>query len=309
MNGSSEPIMVSIRCLVYNHEPYLRQCLEGLVMQKTNFPFEVIVHDDVSTDNSVAIIKEYHSKYPHIIKPIFEEENLYSRHDWSLDRVVDSFTRGKYVATCEGDDYWIDPNKLQMQVDFMESHPDYALCFTSFKRSDGIKHRQHSYPDTDYEKYLIEGENVIGTLTTMYRKSIYDNLSKDYLSTTWKLGDLPLWIELSHAGKVKYIDKTTAIYRILPNSASHSTNIESEITFIENVQEVKQFYNCKYGCKYKVIPPFAKKMKAAYMHNDKKKANIIAKESICTGYLDCKLVVFYFGTIIPGLRKIINLYY
>lgn len=122
--------LVTIRCLVYNHEPYLRQCLDGFVMQKTNFPFEAIVHDDASTDRSAEIIREYAEKYPDIIKPIFETENQYSKRNGSIRRIMNEHTRGKYVALCEGDDYWIDPYKLQKQVDFLETHPDYGLVYT-----------------------------------------------------------------------------------------------------------------------------------------------------------------------------------
>lgn len=98
-------ILVSIQCLVYNHEPYLRQCLDGLVMQKTNFKFEAIVHDDCSTDNSASIIREYAEKYPEIIKPIYETENQYSKHNGDLDRIMNSACKGKYIAFCEGDDF------------------------------------------------------------------------------------------------------------------------------------------------------------------------------------------------------------
>ena len=121
----TRPVIVSIRCTVYNHELYLRDCLEGFVMQKTSFRFEAIVHDDASTDRSAAIIKEYAEKYPDIIKPIYETENQYSKHDGSLGRIMTEACRGKYIAFCEGDDYWIDPLKLQKQVDFLEYNTDY----------------------------------------------------------------------------------------------------------------------------------------------------------------------------------------
>lgn len=128
-----EPL-VSIRCMVYNHEPFLRQCLDGFVMQQTTFPFEAIVHDDASTDGSADIIREYAEKYPDIIKPIFETENQYSKHDGSLVRIIDAAMHpaSKYIATCEGDDYWTDPNKLQLQVDFLESHHDYYMTCHAF---------------------------------------------------------------------------------------------------------------------------------------------------------------------------------
>ena len=128
MKDDTRPLMVTIRCLTYNHEPYIRQCLEGFVMQKTNFRFEAIVHDDASTDGTAMIVKEYAEKYPDIIKPIFETENQYSKHDGSLRRIMNAHIHGKYVALCEGDDYWIDPWKLQKQVDLLENNPNISLC-------------------------------------------------------------------------------------------------------------------------------------------------------------------------------------
>lgn len=129
----NDELMVSIRCLAYNHEPYIRQCLEGFIMQKTNFRFEAVVHDDASTDGTVAIIREYAEKYPNIIKPIYETQNQYSKHDGSLGRIMSAACTGKYIAMCEGDDYWIDPYKLQKQVDFLETHLDYSMSHTSFR--------------------------------------------------------------------------------------------------------------------------------------------------------------------------------
>ena len=127
----SEQIMVSILCNVYNHGKYLRDALEGFVMQQTTFPFEVLVHDDASPDNSAEIIREYEEKYPEIIKPIYQTENQYSKgvrinEVFHLPRI-----KGKYVAACEGDDYWTDPLKLQKQYDFMEANPDYSMCVCS----------------------------------------------------------------------------------------------------------------------------------------------------------------------------------
>ena len=126
---NTETPLVSIRCITYNQESYIAQALDGFLMQKTTFPFEVIVHDDASTDKTSIIIREYESKFPKIIKPIYETENLYSKHDGSLGRIVNDACKGKYIAICEGYDYWIDSNKLQLQVDFLETHKNYSMCF------------------------------------------------------------------------------------------------------------------------------------------------------------------------------------
>ena len=147
--------LVAIHCFVYNHEPYLRDCFEGFVMQQTNFPFVAIVHDDASTDGSAAIIREYEEKYPHIFKPIYETENQYSKRDGSLDRIMDEAidaTGAKYVAMCEGDDYWTDPLKLQKQVDFMEANLEYVLCCHRYK----IYNQNDGMWDKDYVHQLFE---------------------------------------------------------------------------------------------------------------------------------------------------------
>ena len=127
-----EPV-VSICCLVYNHEPFLRECFEGFVMQKTTFPIEILVHDDASTDHSADIIREYTAKYPDLFKPIYQTENQYSKGVKVSATFQFPRAKGKYIALCEGDDYWTDPYKLQKQVDFLESHPEYVMCSHRYK--------------------------------------------------------------------------------------------------------------------------------------------------------------------------------
>ncbi len=127
---------VTVVCLSYNMEKYIRQTLDGFVMQKVNFPLEVIVHDDASTDGSADIIREYADKYPDLIKPILQTENQYSKNILMTKTFVYPIAKGKYIATCEGDDYWTDPDKLQKQYDFLEAHPDYSFCAHAARRID-----------------------------------------------------------------------------------------------------------------------------------------------------------------------------
>jgi len=127
----SSSVEVSISCLTYNHEKYIRQTLEGFVKQKTNFRFEVLIHDDASTDGTQEIIKEYQLKYPDIIKPIFQKENQYEKRVQISKTYNYSRALGKYIALCEGDDYWTDENKLQMQYDALEN--DKSCSFSVHK--------------------------------------------------------------------------------------------------------------------------------------------------------------------------------
>jgi len=121
-------------CLAYNHEKYIRQCLDGFVMQETNFPFEIIVHEDASTDSTASIIREYEANYPNLFHPIYQTENQYSKKDGSVTRFALGAVRGKYIAMCEGDDYWTDPQKLQKQFDAMELDTSLSFCSHNFRR-------------------------------------------------------------------------------------------------------------------------------------------------------------------------------
>lgn len=218
-------IIVTIRSLVYNHEPYIRQCLDGFVMQKTNFRFEAIVHDDASTDGTADIIREYAEKYPDIIKPILETENQYSKHDGSLARIMNEHTHGKYVALCEGDDYWTDPYKLQKQVDFLESHPDYSLCFHNaivhYENSNEADHIFSDFKEGDIERRDLISNWIAPTASFVFRKDIlYSDLySKVKTSNKLVYGDLPLIITASYIGKIYGFDRIMSVYRKQPQGA------------------------------------------------------------------------------------------
>ena len=118
-------IQVTVLCITYSHEPYIRNTLDHFVNQRVNFSYEILIHDDASTDGTADIIREYAEKYPDIFVPILQTENQYSQGVPIVARLYPK-ARGKYVAICEGDDYWPDLDKLQKQYDFLESHPDYS---------------------------------------------------------------------------------------------------------------------------------------------------------------------------------------
>jgi glycosyltransferase involved in cell wall biosynthesis len=224
-----DEIKVTIQCLVYNQDPYLKQCLDGFVMQKTNFKFEAIVHDDTSTDRSADIIRQYAEKYPDIIKPILETENQYSKHDGSLLRIMREHTCGKYVAFCEGDDYWIDPYKLQKQVDFLETHSNYSMIHTAFKCVDehSTEIQRDSQRNIDYLNFyescmnqsysglqffhLLFKDNYILTCTVMMRKEIIDSFLDYYF-------DYGYFLVAARLGLIAYLPDITACYRRTPNS-------------------------------------------------------------------------------------------
>ena len=212
---------VAIKCLVYNHEPYLRECLEGFVMQQTDFPFVAIVHDDASTDHSADIIREYAAKYPDIIHPIYETENQYSKKNGSLTKIMDTAlaaTGAPYIALCEGDDYWTDPKKLQKQVDFLESHPEYSMCFSNAKVIGGTNEEVHMYDflqNRDYQAIDILKKWTIPTCTVLYRRGVRLVPNKSIV-----FGDIYLFLQLAQQGKVRCQNEEMACYRRHPGSAS-----------------------------------------------------------------------------------------
>lgn len=226
------PIVV-IRCTVYNHEPYLRDCLEGFVMQQTNFPFVAIVHDDASTDNSAAIIREYEEKYPDIIKPIYEKENQWRKG--TLTKVMNTAieaTGAKYVAMCEGDDYWTDPLKLQKQVDILEADESLMLCCTNCSVVDNHSVeiqavRGGVVRDDIAGRYnlrdFFRDNHQYPTLSIVYRRTHVEEIGEKYARTRNAfLGDWTLWICLLIYGDAYFLNEVTCAYRINPTSVTHS---------------------------------------------------------------------------------------
>ncbi|NLN98858.1 MAG: glycosyltransferase [Bacteroidales bacterium] len=225
MNKTSQQPLVSIQCLVYNHEPYLRQCLDGFVMQKANFKFEAIVHDDVSTDRSAEIIREYAEKYPDIIKPIFEKENQFSKGFDKLSSIMNAAGKGKYIALCEGDDYWTDPLKLQKQVDFMEAHPDYAMCFSdavvTWEDDKGIIPRSGFFnvETREYTGQDLLRNWVVPTASVLYRNYYQEGLSPP-TDKRFIYADIVTFLWLASLGKVWCDAEKRVVYRRHPGSVS-----------------------------------------------------------------------------------------
>jgi glycosyltransferase involved in cell wall biosynthesis len=212
-------ILVSISCLTYNHENYIKDAIEGFLMQKGNFDIEVLIHDDASTDNTTEIIKEYQNKYPDIIKPFMQAENQLSKGVKRLgNRYNNTRAKGKYIALCEGDDYWTDPNKLQKQIDFMENNKEYSMCYHTAAVVDVEKNSLNKLikPFNDdgevpIEVFILRGGGSFQTASVMYRKELMDNPPKWYFESP--VGDVPQALILATKGKIMFLDETMSAYR------------------------------------------------------------------------------------------------
>lgn len=247
-------IIVSVKTITYNHEPYIRQCLEGILNQITNFKFELILGDDCSTDGTREICQEYADKYPDIINFITSDSNVGAIIN--SKRTLDA-CRGKYIAFCEGDDYWTDPYKLQKQVDYLEANSDYGLvhsAYSSFIQKKEIlkEPRFREIPTGDIFCTLLKGLNSISTLTVLVRSDILikaKGLISGDINESWCMGDLPLWIGVAKYSKIGYINENTSVYRILGESASHSKSNEKIINFYKSGFEIRRWFCNKFDIK------------------------------------------------------------
>jgi len=247
--------LVSISCITYNHENFIRDAIEGFLMQKTTFPVEILIHDDASTDKTASIVREYEEKYPHLIKPIYQTENQYSKRDGSIGRIQRERACGKYYATCEGDDYWTDSLKLQKQVDFLESNSDFfgtahacKIEYISQYRNKIVIHRGKSEIDLGY---YLTSNIFITTASLLYRTKVVEN----YPEWTRGLfaGDFVLKYLILTNGKIKYFDEVMSVYnKGVPGSWSKQLISQKRIDkeFLDNLfvlQKISELTDYKYS--------------------------------------------------------------
>jgi glycosyltransferase involved in cell wall biosynthesis len=208
---------VSIVNNTYNQEKFIIDALESFLMQETTFPVEILVHDDASTDRTAEIVKEYELKYPGLVLPIYQKENQYSKNVKPTQNFQIPRARGKYIAICEGDDYWTDPLKLQKQVELMERHPPASLCVSLneqlVKNTKEIK-RDKPYYGIDYPMItkLEDLNQYFHTSTYLIRKSIYSSLANKYPNLI--MGDTSLRYLLISKGPFVVLNDYVSVYRI-----------------------------------------------------------------------------------------------
>ncbi len=230
MITSTRKMMVSIIVLSYNHEKFICQALESILMQKVNFNYEILVGDDASTDRTQNILKEYEERYPEKFRVFYRKDNLGATKN-SYELLTNA--KGKYLATCEGDDFWTDPNKLQLQVDFLESHPEYIGCTHKFtivdennklvknQKLNWIKHKKiFSIKDFD-------GIRLPGQTATFVRKNIFLNPQHDY-SIFYKanpmIGDRTMILFYLLQGDIFCLPRNMSCYRQISENKENITN-------------------------------------------------------------------------------------
>ena len=250
--GDVEKPVVSICSITYNHERYIEEAIDSFLMQETNFPFEILIDEDFSTDNTAKKIKPYIEKYPQIIKANLRKKNIGAMANFlaSMKRA-----QGKYIALCEGDDYWTDTNKLQKQVDFLEKNLDYGLVCTDMVKyiqkdktfiDSNIIPLGQSYPTTMtakgyvYEELMI-GKSQIWTLTVCFRNSLLDDMPILDSAKVFT-GDALLYMHIALKSKIKYFQDKTAVYRVLEESASHSKDPVKSLRFLYQIANLLLYF-------------------------------------------------------------------
>jgi glycosyltransferase involved in cell wall biosynthesis len=221
---------VSVCCITYNHVNYIRRCLDSLVNQVADFEYEIVVHDDASTDGTQDIVREYAERYPNLIVPVLETENQYSKGVGSLVSAMLSAATGKYVVEIEGDDHWCDPDKLRLQVEALEVHPECSACVhvTSTVDKDG-KPQQMRLPEIDLDHSVISTEEymryVLNEGYWMFHLSscmVLLDLYREYASFMiegfpakfYKVGDLPMYLFFSLKGSFYFINRVMTTYTV-----------------------------------------------------------------------------------------------
>lgn len=211
-------IIVSISCITYNHAPYIRACLDGFLMQKTSFVFEILIHDDCSTDGTREIIEEYSEKYPDLIFPIFQTENQYSKGvRGMMTRFNFPRCRGKYIALCEGDDYWTDIYKLQKQVDFLESNVDFSICFHNMKILYELDPSVIEFTNSKNQESVSSILDLATKGNFIFTASVVFKKPKDGFPnwlTELPIGDYAIHLFNAQFGKIKFLDELMGVYRI-----------------------------------------------------------------------------------------------
>lgn len=254
----NESVQVSVYCLAYNHEKYIRKTLDGFVKQKTDFQFRVFVHDDASTDGTAGIIREYEKKYPYLIEGIYQSENQYSKGGQIIKKYIAPKLEGKYVAACEGDDYWLDENKLQKQFEIMERDTSLKLCLHKVERiTERGEHTGKTYPDKEIQHgYMDSADFLHCVCTDFFQLTSYFwrlDVFREYLehkpefARVADIGDIPLLLYLgSQSGKVFYINEMMSCYRVGSTSSvvrAMAKNVERQTKHLDSMLKMIRLFD------------------------------------------------------------------
>ena len=237
--------LVSVCVTTYNHEPYLAEALDAILAQRCVFGVEIILGEDCSSDGTLSVCRAYAEKYPEKITLIASTENVGWRTNYR--RCVEA-ARGKYIAFCDGDDYWSDENRLAAQVSLMEQRPSVGLCYTLAERRDAGGALVGRFPIGEGHTSLDEllHDWCVENCTTLARRDLvlaYYTTEKPENRPEWLTEDLPMWLFVAAHSEVVYIDRVTAVHRVFPDSVSHSTSLAKRLAFCDSSSNIKLWFD------------------------------------------------------------------
>lgn len=249
--ASNDMPLVSVSCLTYNHKAFIRKTLDGILMQQCTFNFEILIHDDASTDGTQDIIREYEHVYPSVIKPIYQTENQFSLKRINISQLQRKRARGKYIALCEGDDYWTDPLKLQKQVDFLESHPDFSMCFhkCTIENMTGDLWKDQTFGhlvEKEYSGREILSQWTVPTASVMYRTCFRERLDNMPRPKGILYFDIMVYLTLAECGRIQCLGDAMCVYRIHPESTVHKKDNQRPMKYITHLKTIQTVFDGKY---------------------------------------------------------------
>ena len=246
---TSGQTVISVCLITYNHAKYIREAIEGVLMQTTTYAWELIIADDFSTDETVEILLQYKEKYPENIRLILQKENVGPANNF---RQLLTAAKSKYIAYLEGDDFWSDTKKLQKQVDYLEANPDYGICFTDadvlYEETGKIiksfdKTNRKRIPSGDALIRIVY-YNPYKSCTVIFRNINLELFFLELEKTGFKIGDWPLWIYFAEFSKISYLNFSSATYRIRSGSASNFVSFALQNKFYKTFDDITDYY-CK----------------------------------------------------------------
>lgn len=245
---------ISICIITYNQDNFIRNCLESVVSQKIDFPYEIVIGEDNSTDNTLNICREFRQRFPNKIKLIERSENLGMSKNWASTLRE---CKGEYIAICEGDDYWTDTSKLQKQVDFMDANPEYGMVCTDYDKyfQKTTKFKRNCFPkkytnsgEVKFEDYILD-KSTIATASVVIKSCLLNQYFSEVgleNFSQWLVSDVPLYLFIALKSKIGVLPDVTTVYRINEKSASKFTEVHKYYEYLIKGFEIPVYFRDKY---------------------------------------------------------------
>ena len=271
MVTETDELMFSVEVTTYNQKDYIAQTLQSIIDQKHDYKYEILVSDDCSNDGTQDVIRQFHEKYPDIIKPVYNEKNL-----GPMQNYYTNITRakGKYIMGCGGDDYWL-PEKVKTQIDFMEKNISFAVCYgkaNAFYQNENRIEPNFGYNYLDFKDILKQKRNSCPALTLCIRRDFFEKYLDEIKphEKDWLVEDYPFLIYTAFESMMYFIDMPMAVYRVIQNSVSHQTDIDKILRYKKSTCDVESFFSKRYSLPYEEWDETKKRKEVLAKMNNKK---------------------------------------